>query len=263
MFYVLNTKFVRSQNWTPCSTEMYGIPNWELRTESLLHPSSNFNSVFPSSSTLCSNLQNLDISMAPWSTSRGRIRLTRGRGSSHTAVGRSPRLCNCAEESFQGQIWWDAQNLGHVWERWEDSTHKLSHNHNKITRTEMAKMMIRSGGQSLRRLERLDHERPGVNSNLLLLGLPTGSGLLKYWKMPTTMSLPTTLLPILPTESPWLIAPRDILLAMKQLNPHSHVKARDIRNQKAKLREEELGGRTSTDSYWGFARAADEICKGS
>lgn len=42
--------------------------------------------------------------------------------------------------------------------------------------------------------------------------------------------------------------PRDILLAMKQLNPHSHIKARDIRNQKAKLREEELGGRTSTEA---------------
>jgi hypothetical protein len=31
--------------------------------------------------------------------------------------------------------------------------------------------------------------------------------------------------------------------AAKQLNPHSHVKARDIRNQKAKLREEELSCR--------------------
>lgn len=54
------------------------------------------------------------------------------------------------------------------------------HNHNKIMRTEIAEMIIRSGGQSPRRLERLDHERPGVNSNLQLLGLPTGSGLLKY-----------------------------------------------------------------------------------
>jgi hypothetical protein len=34
---------------------------------------------------------------------------------------------------------------------------------------------------------------------------------------------------------------------MKQLNPNSHVKARDIEYQKAKLRQEELGGRTSTE----------------
>jgi hypothetical protein len=52
--------------------------------------------------------------------------------------------------------------------------------------------------------------------------------------------------------------PRDILLAMKQLNPHSHVKARDIRNQKAKLREEELGGRTSTEALLELLMKSDD-----
>ena len=42
--------------------------------------------------------------------------------------------------------------------------------------------------------------------------------------------------------------PRDIILAMKHLNPHTNVTASDIRNQKAKLRKEELGGRTGTEA---------------
>jgi hypothetical protein len=45
---------------------------------------------------------------------------------------------------------------------------------------------------------------------------------------------------------------------MKQLNPHSHAKARDIRNQKAKLREEELGGRTSTEALLELLMNSDD-----
>jgi len=42
--------------------------------------------------------------------------------------------------------------------------------------------------------------------------------------------------------------PRYILLVMRQLNPDTHVTTSDIRNQKAKLRKEELGERTSIEA---------------
>ena len=42
-------------------------------------------------------------------------------------------------------------------------------------------------------------------------------------------------------------------MAMKQLNPHSHVKARDIRNH-----EEELGGRTSTEALLELLMKSDD-----
>ncbi len=42
--------------------------------------------------------------------------------------------------------------------------------------------------------------------------------------------------------------PRDILLAMKQLNLEIHVLVSNIKNEKAKLRKEELNGRTPTEA---------------
>lgn len=42
--------------------------------------------------------------------------------------------------------------------------------------------------------------------------------------------------------------PRDIILAIKQVNPHTHVTASNVRNQKVKLRKEELAGRTPTQA---------------
>jgi len=42
--------------------------------------------------------------------------------------------------------------------------------------------------------------------------------------------------------------PWDILLAMRQLDLETHVTTANIQNQKAKLRKEELGGRTATEA---------------
>lgn len=51
--------------------------------------------------------------------------------------------------------------------------------------------------------------------------------------------------------------PRDILLAMKQVNPHTHINAPDVRNQKAKLRREELAGRTPTEAVLDQSMTSD------
>ena len=42
--------------------------------------------------------------------------------------------------------------------------------------------------------------------------------------------------------------PREILLALQQADSHTHVTVHDIRNQKAKLRKQELAGRTATEA---------------
>ena len=42
--------------------------------------------------------------------------------------------------------------------------------------------------------------------------------------------------------------PREILFALQQADSHTHITARDIRNKKAKVRKEELAGRTATEA---------------